>query len=39
MPKKEMDFLKSLRRKSNSFNYNSFEILDGKCIIMSRRKC
>ena len=28
-----MDFLKSLRRKLNSFNYNSFEILDGKGII------
>lgn len=39
MPKEEMDFLKSLRRKLNSFHYNSFEILDGKGIIMSGRKC
>ena len=39
MPKEEMDFLKSLKRKLNSFNYNSFEILDEKGIIMSGRKC
>ena len=39
MPKEEMDFLKSLRRKLNSFHYNSFEILDGKGIILSGRKC
>ena len=39
MPKEEMDFLKNLRRKLNSFHYNSFEILDGKGIIMSGRKC
>ena len=38
MPKEEMDFLKSLRRKLNSFSYNSFEILDGKGIIISGKR-
>ena len=38
MPKEEMDFLKSLRRKLNSFHYNSFEILDGKGIILSGKR-
>ena len=37
--KEEMDFLKNLRRKLNTFHYNSFEILDGKGIIMSGTKC
>ncbi|MGN0787502.1 MAG: hypothetical protein ACI4L6_00325 [Candidatus Onthoplasma sp.] len=40
MPSTEQDFIDSLIKKLKPyFKINHFEILDGKCIIISGRKC